>query len=275
MLEHYATPHHPVQGRTRNFKGISLPWPPLPGKTIKLFFSASPKTLSPHFYSAQLNKGQVSVTSPGIREEPSHMRSIKMEEYFIGKDTERTYLVTVFKCYPHSDMKSLCASKSKGHRGRVIFNVKIWLISNFLSAISHRAVNSPPRWVLARDRKINSWEKVGETPPRDWKLQYMAFNLSSVSEIPIVYENKRIRLNYKVETPPTVWVTFSVRSSNLCNPCPAKDLPITTPSTWALCSGGHQLWPRCPSEVSSIYPSQSLEVDHEYWSQDLNSASTT
>ena len=52
------------------------------------------------------------------------MRSIKMEEYFIGKDTERTYLVTVFKCYPHSDMKSLCASKSKGHRGRVIFNVK-------------------------------------------------------------------------------------------------------------------------------------------------------
>ena len=125
VLEHYTTPHYPVQGRTHNFEGISLPWPPLPGKTINLFFSASCKTLSPHFYSAQVNRVQVSATSPGIREEPSHMRNVKTEEYFIGKDRERTYLVTVFKCYPHSDVKSLCASKSKWHRGTVIFNVKI------------------------------------------------------------------------------------------------------------------------------------------------------
>ena len=31
------------------FEGISLLWPPLPGKAIKLSFSTSPKSLSPRF----------------------------------------------------------------------------------------------------------------------------------------------------------------------------------------------------------------------------------
>ena len=37
-------------------------WPPLPGKTIKLFFSPSPQTLSLHFHSALEDRGQVSAT---------------------------------------------------------------------------------------------------------------------------------------------------------------------------------------------------------------------
>ena len=57
LLEHYKTPHYPLQEGTHSFKGISPPWPPLSGKAIKLFFSTSPKTLSPHFYLAPVNRG--------------------------------------------------------------------------------------------------------------------------------------------------------------------------------------------------------------------------
>ena len=44
--------------------GISLPWPPLPRKAIKRFFSTSPKTPSLHFYSASVNRGWVLTTRP-------------------------------------------------------------------------------------------------------------------------------------------------------------------------------------------------------------------
>ena len=44
--------------------GISLPWLPLPSKAIKQFFSTSPKTLSPHFCSAPVNRGWISTTCP-------------------------------------------------------------------------------------------------------------------------------------------------------------------------------------------------------------------
>ena len=48
----YKTPHnfHPL-GWDTSFEGISLLWPPLLGKAIKLFFSTSPKTLSARFNS--------------------------------------------------------------------------------------------------------------------------------------------------------------------------------------------------------------------------------
>ena len=44
----YKTPHKPPlsPGWTHSFEGISLLWPPLPGKAIKLLFSTPPKTLS-------------------------------------------------------------------------------------------------------------------------------------------------------------------------------------------------------------------------------------
>ena len=42
----YKTPHYPLQVGTHSFEGISLPWPCLLGKAVKLFFSTSPKTLS-------------------------------------------------------------------------------------------------------------------------------------------------------------------------------------------------------------------------------------
>ena len=56
--------------------GISPPWLRLPGKAIKQFFSTSPKTLSPHFHSAPVNRGWVSTTRrthypSGLRPEAS------------------------------------------------------------------------------------------------------------------------------------------------------------------------------------------------------------
>ena len=46
--------------------GISPLWPPLPGKAMKLFFSPSPKTLSPTLNSASVQRGWVLATvSPG------------------------------------------------------------------------------------------------------------------------------------------------------------------------------------------------------------------
>ena len=48
-----------------------------------------------------------------------------------GKDTERPYLVAVFKFYTHSDMKGLCASKEQVTQRETDFsNVKISQSSN-------------------------------------------------------------------------------------------------------------------------------------------------
>ena len=52
FLEHYKTPHHPLQGGTHSFEGIILLWSHLPGKAVKLLFSTSCKTLSPYLYLA-------------------------------------------------------------------------------------------------------------------------------------------------------------------------------------------------------------------------------
>ena len=49
LHHYYESPHHTLQVGTCTFEGISLLWSPLPGKAIKLFFSTSPKTLSPRF----------------------------------------------------------------------------------------------------------------------------------------------------------------------------------------------------------------------------------
>ena len=35
LLEHYKTPHYPLQGGSQSLEGISSLWPPLPGKAIK------------------------------------------------------------------------------------------------------------------------------------------------------------------------------------------------------------------------------------------------
>ena len=55
----YKTPHYPLQVRTHGFEGISPLWPPLSGKGIKLFFSTSPKTLSPRFNSVSGYRGWI------------------------------------------------------------------------------------------------------------------------------------------------------------------------------------------------------------------------
>ena len=45
LLEHYKTPHYPLQGGTHSLEGRSQLCPPFPGKARKLFFSTSSKTL--------------------------------------------------------------------------------------------------------------------------------------------------------------------------------------------------------------------------------------
>ena len=35
LLEHYKTPHYPLQGGPYSLEGISPLWPPVPGKAIK------------------------------------------------------------------------------------------------------------------------------------------------------------------------------------------------------------------------------------------------
>ena len=57
LLEHYKTPHYPLQGGTYSLEGISLLWPPLPGRAVKLFLSTSPKTLSLRFNLAPVYRG--------------------------------------------------------------------------------------------------------------------------------------------------------------------------------------------------------------------------
>ena len=50
IMNHYSkTSHYPLQGGTHSFEGISLLWPSLLDKTIKLIFSTSPQT--PRFRS--------------------------------------------------------------------------------------------------------------------------------------------------------------------------------------------------------------------------------
>ena len=46
-----------------SFEGISLLWPPLPGKAIKLFFSTSPQTPSLRFNSMSGNRGRIQLHS--------------------------------------------------------------------------------------------------------------------------------------------------------------------------------------------------------------------
>ena len=62
LNHYYKSSHYPLQGRTHRLKGISPLCPPLPGKAIKLFFSASPKTLSLRFNPAPVYRGWISAT---------------------------------------------------------------------------------------------------------------------------------------------------------------------------------------------------------------------
>ena len=48
---------YPIQGETHSLEGISLLWPPSPGKAIKLFLSNSPKTLSLRFNWGPVYRG--------------------------------------------------------------------------------------------------------------------------------------------------------------------------------------------------------------------------
>ena len=59
LNHYYKTPHYPLQVETHSFEGISPLWPPLPGRAIKLFFSTSPKTLSPKINSVLGYRGRI------------------------------------------------------------------------------------------------------------------------------------------------------------------------------------------------------------------------
>ena len=59
LSHYYETSHYPLQGGTRSSEGISLLWPPLPGKAIKLFFSTLPKTLSRRFNLVSGYRGRI------------------------------------------------------------------------------------------------------------------------------------------------------------------------------------------------------------------------
>ena len=70
-------PPNPFQGG-HHLYDISLPWPPLPGKAIKLSFSPLPKTLSLHFNSALADRGRISATllkPPRIPASYNHLKS--------------------------------------------------------------------------------------------------------------------------------------------------------------------------------------------------------
>ena len=53
---YYKTWHYLSQVGIHDFEGMSLLFPPLPGKAIKLSFSTPPKTLSPRSDSALVHK---------------------------------------------------------------------------------------------------------------------------------------------------------------------------------------------------------------------------
>ena len=55
----YKTPQENLPVGTHSFRGMSLLCPPLPGKAINLFFSISPKTLSPRLDLAPVHRGWV------------------------------------------------------------------------------------------------------------------------------------------------------------------------------------------------------------------------
>ena len=63
LNNYYKTSHYLPQVETHGFEGISLLWPPSPGKAKKLVFSASSKTLSPRFDSAQVYREAELLTS--------------------------------------------------------------------------------------------------------------------------------------------------------------------------------------------------------------------
>ena len=57
LNDNYKTPCYPLQDRHK--ESISPPWLTLPGKAMKLFFSASPKTLSPRFSLVPVDRGWI------------------------------------------------------------------------------------------------------------------------------------------------------------------------------------------------------------------------
>ena len=66
-LNHLSkTPHHVLLSWYTSSEGTSPLCVPLPGKAIKLFFSTSPKTLSPRFNSALVHKGPVFVVTTRV-----------------------------------------------------------------------------------------------------------------------------------------------------------------------------------------------------------------
>ena len=46
FLEHYKTPHYPLQGGSHSLKSICPLWPPLPGKAIKALFYITQNSVS-------------------------------------------------------------------------------------------------------------------------------------------------------------------------------------------------------------------------------------
>ena len=59
LSHYYKTSHYTLQVGTHSFESISLLWPSLPGKEIKLFFSTLAKTLSPRFNSVLEYRGWI------------------------------------------------------------------------------------------------------------------------------------------------------------------------------------------------------------------------
>ena len=54
LLEHYKPPHYPLQGGSHSLEGISLLWPPLPGKPLKAtLFYVTPNAVSLFLFGEQ------------------------------------------------------------------------------------------------------------------------------------------------------------------------------------------------------------------------------
>ena len=64
----WLLPAPPPQVGIHSFEGINPLCPPLPGKAIKLFFSTSPKTLSPRFNSVSGSRGRIRLQVLIVRE---------------------------------------------------------------------------------------------------------------------------------------------------------------------------------------------------------------
>ena len=59
LLEHYKTPHYPLQGGTHSLEDVSPLWPPLSGKAIKAtLFYLTPNSVSSLLFAFLFGTGE-------------------------------------------------------------------------------------------------------------------------------------------------------------------------------------------------------------------------